>query len=99
MRLRAARSPHDRALAQSHGTLWLSDTRVARKVVETIRNGESEKRFYPACRERGAVSIVRFRNAPGHASEVPVVARVPGDFERPGDRRVGPQPAPAGVLA
>jgi putative transposase len=37
---------HDRALAQSHGTLWLSDTRVARQVVEAIRNGESQKRFY-----------------------------------------------------
>jgi REP element-mobilizing transposase RayT len=37
---------HDRALAQSHGTLWLSDTRVARQVVEAIRHGESQKRFY-----------------------------------------------------
>ena len=35
----------DRALAQSHGTLWLSDTRVARQVVEAIRTGESRK-FY-----------------------------------------------------
>jgi REP element-mobilizing transposase RayT len=37
---------NDRALAQSHGTLWLSDTRVARQVVEAIRSGESQKRFY-----------------------------------------------------
>ena len=37
---------HDRALAQSHGTLLLSDTRVARQVVEAIRNGESQKRYY-----------------------------------------------------
>jgi putative transposase len=37
---------HDRALSQSHGTLWLSDTRVARQVVEAIRHGESQKRFY-----------------------------------------------------
>ena len=36
----------DRALGRSHGQLWLSDTRVARKVVETIRTGESQKRFY-----------------------------------------------------
>ena len=34
-----------RALAQSHGTLLLSDTRVARQVVEAIRNGESQKRY------------------------------------------------------
>jgi REP element-mobilizing transposase RayT len=37
---------HDRALAQSHGKLWLSDTRVARQVVAAIRDGESQKRFY-----------------------------------------------------
>jgi REP element-mobilizing transposase RayT len=36
----------DRALAQSHGTLWLSDTRIARQVVEAIRSGQSQKRFY-----------------------------------------------------
>jgi hypothetical protein len=36
----------DRALAQSHGTLWLSDTRIARQVVEVIRSGQSQKRFY-----------------------------------------------------
>jgi putative transposase len=35
----------DRALAQSHGTLWLSDTRVARQVVEAIRTGESRKLY------------------------------------------------------
>ena len=36
----------DRALAESHGTLWLSDTRVARQVAEAIRDGERQKRFY-----------------------------------------------------
>jgi hypothetical protein len=36
----------DRALAQGHGCLWLSDTRVARQVAETIRTGESRKQFY-----------------------------------------------------
>ena len=36
----------DRALAQSRGTLWLSDSRVARQVAETIRDGERQKRFY-----------------------------------------------------
>jgi REP element-mobilizing transposase RayT len=36
----------DRALAQGHGHLWLSDTRIARQVAEAIRNGESGKRFY-----------------------------------------------------
>lgn len=35
----------DRALARASGTLWLSDTRVARQVAETIRAGESRK-FY-----------------------------------------------------
>jgi putative transposase len=35
----------DRALAQCRGNLWLSDTRVARQVVEAIRVGESRK-FY-----------------------------------------------------
>ena len=35
----------DRALARSHGTLWMSDTRVARQVAEAIRAGESRK-FY-----------------------------------------------------
>jgi hypothetical protein len=35
----------DRALAQGRGRLWLSDTRVARQVVEAIRAGESRK-FY-----------------------------------------------------
>jgi putative transposase len=35
----------DRALAQGRGRLWLSDTQVARQVVETIRAGESRK-FY-----------------------------------------------------
>jgi REP element-mobilizing transposase RayT len=36
----------DRALAQGHGRRWLSDPRVAQQVVEIIRAGESEKRFY-----------------------------------------------------
>jgi putative transposase len=36
----------DRALAQSHGPLWLSDALVARQVVEAIRTGESRKRLY-----------------------------------------------------
>jgi len=36
----------DRALAQGHGCLWLSDTRVARQVEEAIASGESQKRFY-----------------------------------------------------
>src|ERR1039458_9416225 len=35
----------DRALAQGRGRLWLSDTRVARQVVEAIREGEIRK-FY-----------------------------------------------------
>src|ERR1039457_1917883 len=35
----------DRALAHGRGMLWLSDTRVARRVVEAIRAGES-RRFY-----------------------------------------------------
>jgi hypothetical protein len=35
----------DRALARRRGRLWLSDTRVARQVVEAIRAGESRK-FY-----------------------------------------------------
>jgi REP element-mobilizing transposase RayT len=37
---------HDRALAQAHRRLWLSDTRVARQIVEAIRTGESRKEFY-----------------------------------------------------
>ena len=36
----------DRALAQSHERLWLSDTRVALQVVKTIRDGERQMRFY-----------------------------------------------------
>jgi len=36
----------DRALAQSHGTTWLSDSRVARQVVQAIRDGERQKRLY-----------------------------------------------------
>ena len=36
----------DRTLALSRGPLWLSDTRVARLVAETIRDGEREMRFY-----------------------------------------------------
>ncbi|MGB7758560.1 MAG: transposase [Bryobacteraceae bacterium] len=36
----------DRALAQSHAQLWLSDSRVARQVAEAICAGESQKRFY-----------------------------------------------------
>ena len=36
----------DRALAQGHGQLSLSDARVARQVVEAIRTGESQKQFY-----------------------------------------------------
>jgi putative transposase len=36
----------DRALAQSRGPTWLTDTRVARRVVEAIRTGESPKRLY-----------------------------------------------------
>jgi REP element-mobilizing transposase RayT len=36
----------DRALAQSHGRLWLCDPRVARQVVGAIRTSESRKRFY-----------------------------------------------------
>jgi REP element-mobilizing transposase RayT len=37
---------HDRALSQAHRRLWLSDTRVARQIVEAIRTGESRKEFY-----------------------------------------------------
>jgi hypothetical protein len=36
----------DRALACSRRKLWLSDTRVARHVVEVIRDGECQRRFY-----------------------------------------------------
>jgi REP element-mobilizing transposase RayT len=36
----------DLALARGHGLCWLSDPRVARRVGETIRAGESEKKFY-----------------------------------------------------
>jgi REP element-mobilizing transposase RayT len=36
----------DRALAQGRGECWLSDSRVARRVVEIIRAGESQKRLY-----------------------------------------------------
>ena len=36
----------DRALAQNLGTRWLSDARVARQVMEAIREGERQKRFY-----------------------------------------------------
>jgi REP element-mobilizing transposase RayT len=36
----------DRALAQGHGQCWLSDARVARRVGEIIRAGESQKRLY-----------------------------------------------------
>ncbi len=36
----------DRALGEGHGWLWLSDTRVARQMVEAIRNGESRKQLY-----------------------------------------------------
>ena len=35
----------DRALARSHGRLWLSDARVARQVVDAIRTGESRKLY------------------------------------------------------
>ena len=33
-------------MAQGRGNRWLSDPRVARRVVETIRAGESQKGFY-----------------------------------------------------
>jgi len=36
----------DRALAHSPGPQWLSDTRVARRVSQTIRAGESDKQLY-----------------------------------------------------
>ncbi len=36
----------DRALAEGHGWLWLNDTRVARQMVEAIRNGENRKQLY-----------------------------------------------------
>jgi type I restriction enzyme R subunit/putative DNA methylase len=36
----------DRALAQGHGWLWLNDTRVARQMLEAIRNGESRMQLY-----------------------------------------------------
>ena len=36
----------DRALGQGHGWLWLSDTRVARQMVEAIRIGENRKQLY-----------------------------------------------------
>jgi type I restriction enzyme R subunit/putative DNA methylase len=35
----------DRALAQGHGRLWLSDTQIARHVAEAIRAGESRKLY------------------------------------------------------
>ncbi len=35
----------DRALAQSHARLWMSNPRVARQVVEAIRTGESRKLY------------------------------------------------------
>ena len=35
----------DRALARSHGRLWLSDARVARQVVGAIRTGEGRKLY------------------------------------------------------
>ena|ERR1039457_3013196 len=36
----------DRALARGHGRRWLSDPRVARRLVEAIQTGESQKQFY-----------------------------------------------------
>jgi len=36
----------DRALARGHGSRWLSDPRVARRVAEAIHAGESQKEFY-----------------------------------------------------
>ena len=36
----------DRALNRCGGTLWLSDTRVARHVADTIRDGERQQGFY-----------------------------------------------------
>ena len=36
----------DRALNQHRGPLWLSDTRVARHVADTIRDGERQQGFY-----------------------------------------------------
>ncbi len=36
----------DRALGEGHGWLWLSDTRVARQMVEAIRIGENRKQLY-----------------------------------------------------
>jgi REP element-mobilizing transposase RayT len=36
----------DRALANSRGPTWLNNTRVASQVVEAIRSGESQRRFY-----------------------------------------------------
>lgn len=36
----------DRVLAKSLGARWLSDSRVARLIAETIRHGERQMRFY-----------------------------------------------------
>ena len=36
----------DRALARHPGCAWLSDSRVARQIVETIRDGESARMLY-----------------------------------------------------
>jgi REP element-mobilizing transposase RayT len=36
----------DRALAQNHGPLWLSNPRIARLVVDAIGSGENQKQLY-----------------------------------------------------
>jgi REP element-mobilizing transposase RayT len=36
----------DRALAQADGCRWMSDPRVARRIVEILRAGESQKEMY-----------------------------------------------------
>jgi len=36
----------DHALDRSHGCSWLSDARVAQRVVDALRRGESQKRLY-----------------------------------------------------
>src|ERR1035437_8122190 len=90
-------SLHPEALEEAvAATEWYA--KRSRRAAESFLD-EIDRVIGAAFRKHGAVSVVRFRNAPGNASEVPLVPRVPGNFERSGNHRWGPQSAPVGVLA
>ena len=66
----------DRALAQSHGRVWLSDARVARQVVDAIRTGESRKLY-----ELHAWVVM-----PNHCAHVDTAARAVAKNKRIGSK-------------